>query len=202
MRVSQKEKEKTHERIVEAAARLIRERGIEAISVADVMSAVGLTHGGFYRHFPNRVALIAAAIEAAFGKMGSGLEARFENGTPEAALAAYRADYLSDWHASRPGMGCPVAALATDVSRGPDLFKEAFGKGVRRATEAIAQGMEGSQKEREAAAAREFAMLVGAVAIARACDPETARAVLDACRPGQSVSGAANVAERGGEPMP
>jgi len=202
MRVSQKEKEKTHERIVEAAARLVRERGIEAISVADLMSAVGLTHGGFYRHFPNREALIAAAIEAAFGKMGSGLEARFENGTPEAALAAYRRDYLSDWHASSPGMGCPVAALATDVSRGPDVFKEAFGKGVRRATEAIAKGMDGPREEREAAAVRELAMLVGAVAIARACDAETAQTVLNACRPGQAPGGPASVEDRGGEPMP
>ena len=61
-RVSAAEKQKSHERILDAAARLIRERGIEATSVADVMKAAGLTHGGFYKHFPSKRALVAEAF--------------------------------------------------------------------------------------------------------------------------------------------
>ena len=50
MRRSREDTAATRARIVAVAARLFRARGIDATSVADVMSALGLTVGGFYRH--------------------------------------------------------------------------------------------------------------------------------------------------------
>ena len=61
MRMSQEEKEKSHERIIVSAARLLRERGVEGASVNDVMSDAGLTHGGFYKHFDTKDALLASS---------------------------------------------------------------------------------------------------------------------------------------------
>jgi AcrR family transcriptional regulator len=40
--------------IIEAAARLFRERGFGGIGVADLMKEAGLTHGGFYGHFASK----------------------------------------------------------------------------------------------------------------------------------------------------
>ena len=65
MRRSREEAAATRARIVAVAARLFRARGIDATSVADVMSALGLTVGGFYRHFDSKEALVAEAIDAA-----------------------------------------------------------------------------------------------------------------------------------------
>ena len=45
-------------RIVEGASRLFRERGVEAVSVADIMAAVEMTVGGFYKHFASKEALV------------------------------------------------------------------------------------------------------------------------------------------------
>ena len=92
MRVSQEEMERSHGRIVDGAACLMRERGIESTSVADVMSEAGLTHGGFYRHFSNKDALLVAALEAAFEQLAAALESRFDKYEPEAAVADYHAD--------------------------------------------------------------------------------------------------------------
>jgi hypothetical protein len=64
----------------------------------------------------------------------------------------------------------------------PASLKAAFGAGVKRIVAALARVMKGSAKAKEAAAFREFSMLVGAMVIARACDDETSRAVLNACR--------------------
>ncbi|MGB0904935.1 MAG: TetR family transcriptional regulator, partial [Mangrovicoccus sp.] len=64
-RQSKAEKQKSHARILEAAAQVFREKGIEATSLADVMTAAGLTHGGFYRHFASKEALVAAAFHHA-----------------------------------------------------------------------------------------------------------------------------------------
>ncbi len=182
MRVSREEMEKSHKRIVEGAARLVRDRGIESTSVDDVMSEAGLTHGGFYRHFKTKDALVAAALQSAFEQLTAALEARFEKYEPKVAVANYHADYLSNMHVEEPGIGCPLAALGGDVARGSDALKIAFGAGVNRLVGTLARGMEGSPQERRAKAGRELAMLVGAVVIARASDPETAHSVLAACR--------------------
>lgn len=178
MRMSQEEKEKSHARIVASASRLMREHGLEGASVDEVMKAAGMTHGGFYKHFANKQALIEAAIGVAFAGFGE----RLEHGDPEGAVAAYRALYLSDEHKNHPGLGCPVASLGPDIGRAPDRIKSAFGAGVRRIVAALARVGKGSAQQREAAAFREASMLVGAMVIARASDPATATAVLAACK--------------------
>ena len=68
MRYSDTHKEETRRKVVSAAAAAVRAKGPEALGVAEVMAQAGLTHGGFYAHFPNKEALVVAAIEEAFGQ--------------------------------------------------------------------------------------------------------------------------------------
>lgn len=70
----------------------------------------------------------------------------------------------------------------TDGHIPPDGLKIAFGRGVRRIVAALARVMKGSAQAKETAAFRKFSMLVGAMVIARASDPETDRNVLAACK--------------------
>ena len=87
MNESTDRKQRSHERIVDAAARAIRQRGYAGVGVADVMKEAGLTHGGFYAHFPSRDALIVAALERA----AQGLEpAAPAKAVEEGALALAR----------------------------------------------------------------------------------------------------------------
>jgi TetR/AcrR family transcriptional repressor of nem operon len=81
-----------------------------------------------------------------------------------------------------PGRGCPIAALGGDVARGATALKARFGAGARRIIGLLARDLPGSEKARRARAARQLAMMAGAIMIARASDPETARDVLAACR--------------------
>jgi TetR/AcrR family transcriptional repressor of nem operon len=182
MRVSQEEMEKSHGRIVNRAASLFRKRGITGTSVADVMSEAGLTHGGFYRHFENKEKLVAIAVGCAFDDLVASMEKRFEGSKPHAAAADFHAHYLSKGHLEHPEAGCPAAALAGEVAREKDYVKSRFGAGVNRVIDSLARGMSGTKQDKRDSAVREFAMLAGAVMIARASDPETAREVLAACR--------------------
>ena len=175
MRMSQAEKDKSHARIVTSASRLLRERGVDGTSVSDVMSEAGLTHGGFYKHFANKEALMESALDAAFATFS----AKLDGNQPDAATA-YRELYLSDGHVRNPGRGCPVAAVGQDVGRGSKQLKTAFGRGVDHIVDALAETMDGSAEARRAAAFQQFSMLVGAVVIARASDPQTAEEVLSA----------------------
>src|SRR5258708_20159581 len=63
MRKSRQETAETRERIVHNAAHEFGQHGIAETGLADVMSAAGLTHGGFYKHFDSKDQLVAEAIQ-------------------------------------------------------------------------------------------------------------------------------------------
>ena len=109
---------------------------------------------------------------------------RPELGTEQAEqiTAAFKAFYLSDLHLGMPSLGCPIAALAGDIAREGEGLKGRFGHGVRRMIELLTRGTVGSERARRARATRNLALMVGAVVIARSCDPQTAQLVLEACR--------------------
>ena len=58
---SRTEKAASRERILDAAARQISERGLDSVAVAELMQNAGLTKGAFYGHFESRDAMIAEA---------------------------------------------------------------------------------------------------------------------------------------------
>jgi TetR/AcrR family transcriptional repressor of nem operon len=171
-----------HDRIVEGAARLMRERGVRSTSVADAMNEAGMTHGGFYRHFKTKDDLVVEALRSAFDDFAKPLELRQQIESPQAVAAEYKALYLSPEHVANPGYGCPMPALGSDLAREAEPVKAEFTAGLRRVIAALSAAGEGSAVEREAGAMREIAMLVGAVVLARACDDPMASEVLRACR--------------------
>ena len=182
MRVSQEEKDRTHARIIASAAKLFRVNGIEGASVGDVMQDAGMTHGGFYKHFESKEALLAAALDRAFEETFEKLGPELPETEAAPVSAKFRNFYLSAGHVASPAIGCPIAALGDDIGRSADLLKARFGAGVRRIVALLARGEAGSHRAREVRATRQIAMMAGAVMIARASDPDTARQVLAACR--------------------
>lgn len=183
MRVTQQEMDVSHQRIVQGAARLFRERGVRATSVADAMNEAGLTHGGFYRHFKTKDDLVVESVRVAFNSFTEPLETRQAFERPDKVVEDFKALYLSDEHIENPGLGCPMPAIGSDVARASAPIKAAFSVGVQRVLDALARAHGGTDSERQEAAAREVAMLVGAVVLARACDGDTAARILAACRP-------------------
>ena len=182
MRVTQRDMDAGHRRIVEGASRLLREQGVRDTSVGHAMQQAGMTHGGFYRHFQSKDELVIEALRQAFDDFLQPLEQRQHVEAPVAVAAEYRSLYLSQQHLDNPGQGCPIPALGSEVARAQEPVKAEFAAGVQRLIAALASTKEGSADARATAATREMAMLAGAVLIARASDASTARAVLDACR--------------------
>ncbi|MDX3228886.1 TetR/AcrR family transcriptional regulator [Streptomyces sp. ME19-01-6] len=118
-RVSQAQAEENRRRVVETASRLFREQGTH-VSVADLMKAAGLTHGGFYKQFASKEALIDEATAHAFEGLTQLRDAGLEQyaGQREAAQQALIDIYLSTEHRDDAADGCPAAALAADMARG------------------------------------------------------------------------------------
>ncbi|MGY2895617.1 TetR/AcrR family transcriptional regulator [Deinococcus sp. UYEF24] len=117
-RVSNAQAAQNRERTVQAAARLFRERGVDRVSVQDVMAAVGLTHGGFYRQFESKEALLTEATRYAYTSMVADMSAgETLVGNHDEAQRTYIRTYLSASHRDHPGSGCPTSGLVQDVAR-------------------------------------------------------------------------------------
>jgi TetR/AcrR family transcriptional repressor of nem operon len=160
MRVSREQAAENRKRVVEVAGKLFRENGFEGISVAEIMKAAGLTHGGFYGQFASKDALAAEALSASLNGSAKRWRARAA-AHPDTSLAALIESYLS-----------------------ADAVRAAYDTGVQELVAILAEAIPNSAPaERQQQALVTFATMVGAVALARATpDANFAKAVLDACR--------------------
>ncbi|MGY2291345.1 TetR/AcrR family transcriptional regulator [Pseudomonas sp. SDO528_S397] len=171
-RVSRKQADLNREIIVEAATRLFREKGIHGISVSEVMAAAGLTHGGFYGHFESREALATEACARAFEESRGRWKAKTQEcPDAESARRALIAPYLDTQSRDNPGDGCPVAAFAGEICHEPDgsPLQRAFIDGLESLLKKFATLQPtGSEQGNRQAALAEYAMMVGALTLARA----------------------------------
>ena len=113
MRYDREHKAKTRDRILDVAARAIRASGPDKVAVAAVMSEAGLTHGGFYAHFPSKDALISAAVGRMFDDAATRNRLSGEAAGP--ALCGYVDAYLSRVHRDAPETGCPLPAQSDQI---------------------------------------------------------------------------------------
>ena len=119
MRYSPEHKAQNHEKILSVAARSFREHGGDSSGIGTVMKKVGLTKGGFYRHFKSKDDLFVEAVARALEEMGKGTMEAAKSAPVGKALRAIIERYLSTRHANSPGIGCVVAALGPEFARKP-----------------------------------------------------------------------------------
>lgn len=179
MEIAPNRKALTHERIVDTAARAIRRAGFQGVGVADIMKEAGLTHGGFYAHFPSRDALLAEALEYA-GQEGAARLAKgnaIREGKGASPFRALVEGYLSDRHLSGTENGCAVAALLSEMPRQSPEVQAAGVQRVRGLVDAVERVLPDGAAPGSAAAIA--SQLVGALQLARALgDNAEGRALL------------------------
>ncbi len=171
MRVSREKAAESRERILAAASRLFRERGIDAAGVDDVTRAAGLTHGGFYGHFDSKEALAAEAIERAMAASAKRWR-KLRHGMPaEEALNALLTGYLSPQHRDARGRGCPLSALGSEVARQPESVRRSFTKGLMEMLNVLEELVPDEEPvNRRNRSILTLAALVGATIMARAVE--------------------------------
>jgi TetR/AcrR family transcriptional regulator, transcriptional repressor for nem operon len=160
-------KQLTHDRILDTAARVLRETGFQGVGVADIMKRAGLTHGGFYAHFPSRDALLEEALQRAGQDSRTRLEHSIATGEGKIGnrFRALVESYLSERHLRSAESGCPVAALASEMPRQSQAVRAAAAAGVESLVAAVASTLPPGQPAEMAGVVA--AQLVGALQIAR-----------------------------------
>jgi TetR/AcrR family transcriptional repressor of nem operon len=162
---SQAEKAQSREKIIAAAARQIRESGIDSLSIGDLMRSVNLTHGGFYGHFASRSALIAAALDRA---LEDGEKASLSTTATKGrrTLKSVANSYLSTTHRDHVAEGCAVSALSSDVARADEEVRVIMQARLTRFFEETAALLEDDDTAR-ADAVKAWCLMTGALSLAR-----------------------------------
>ena len=186
-RVSKAQSQVNHQAIEAAASRLFRQRGLTGVSVAELMAEAGLTHGGFYAHYPSKDALAAAACAAAFRQAAAKWQTRIEAAADRLVARRAIADgYLRPTNADPAVATCPTATLAADVAREPAThpIRAVYVAGVRAQIDVLARLGESGDADRDrAAACVQLATMMGALLLARATRGDAvATEILDAAR--------------------
>lgn len=166
MKVTREKAAQNRAALVRAAGRLIRQRGIDGVGVAEISQAAGLTQGALYAQFGSKDALAAEALAEA-------LDAKYEH------LISYVGDaprlgsildfLINTEHRDDFADGCPLTASASEGGRQDKAVSERFAFGFER----LVRTVEKSLVNIPAASRRQRAVTIisaqiGAIAVARA----------------------------------
>ena len=176
MRYSIEHKAQNHENILSVAARSFREHGGDSSGIGTVMRKVGLTKGGFYRHFQSKDDLFVEAVARAFDEMGRSMVEVAESAPEGQALRAMIERYLSTRHANSPGTGCVLSALGPELARKPLAVRKRIEAALDAYRERLLPFVPGRTREERLAKCRLlFSSMAGVLMMARITSDDHAR---------------------------
>ncbi|AEM85903.1 TetR/AcrR family transcriptional regulator [Streptomyces violaceusniger] len=139
----------TRQRIVEAAAAEIRERGVNATTLDDVGSRSGTGKGQIFHYFPQgREELLLAVATHEADRVFDGQQPYLDDLTSRAAWEAWR-DLIVRQYRDQ-GLYCPLGVLISDVGRHSPASQAIAAQLVRRWQECVRAGVKATQAAGEA----------------------------------------------------
>lgn len=185
MRISKEKAVENRGKVVTAAARLLRERGLDGVGIDAVADAAGLTHGAVYSHFKSKNELAAEAVRQALHQSMDEWLALTRGLAGADAFEKLLKVYVSRAHRDHPEAGCSVAAIGGGAPRVGDELRDVFQDGTRQFIDVLTSvsGGETAAERRRKAIARAAAM-VGALVMSRAAsgDPGLSDEILKSVR--------------------
>ncbi|MEM6458816.1 MAG: TetR/AcrR family transcriptional regulator [Planctomycetota bacterium] len=166
---------RTRRRVLDAAARRVREEGLAGVAVHEVMRDAGLTHGGFYAHFENRERLLAEAVGHAGRESGDWLERRVGHLRGRAWVEAWVDGYLGDAHCRSRARGCILPALTPELARASEAVRRSFREVMERRYRRIVPKLPCPPDEARRRLRLAYAQMAGALMLARVSGPAVSR---------------------------
>jgi TetR/AcrR family transcriptional regulator, transcriptional repressor for nem operon len=159
-------KQESLDRILDAAARRLREEGLDGAAIVPVMRDAGLTHGAFYSHFDTKEQLANTAFAHAIttGRRHWIKPMRGEPWSDRLASLAKR--YLTPAQRDDLSTSCAYAALSADAARASEDFRAVYERELRGSLAAICGEDSDGQRLDDAIAL--MAVCVGGLSLARA----------------------------------
>jgi TetR/AcrR family transcriptional repressor of nem operon len=155
--------------IIESARKLFNRHGFESVSVHQIMSGAGLTHGGFYSYFKSKSDLYAEVLGCFFTDPhwkscweGVHVDLSSSDVGPQVVRA-----YLSRQHFEDVENSCPMVALPTDVARSGVDAKRAFETVFKAMVSVLERSLVHNGRRRRRTAQSIAALSIGGMVVAR-----------------------------------
>jgi TetR/AcrR family transcriptional repressor of nem operon len=181
----------TRRRVVDSALDRFRQAGIDSTSIDAVMKDLGLTVGGFYRHFSSKSDLLAEAVARGVEQSIAFLRSVPvpADGRPWFEVVAER--YLSNPHREEIARGCALAALGPEIARSDKRVRAACEAGLLRLRQAARDHLGAESTEELDHFWALIALSMGGLILSRmVADPLTAGEILGSCKHGvRSIAG-------------
>jgi len=184
MRYQPGHKAETHQKIVKDASERVRAEGLSGAAVSAVMRDAGLTHGGFYKHFASKDALLVESLKEGFREIIDTLVRAAEQAPPGEAWKAIVKAYLRPEMCEYPEHGCPLATLAPELARVDRRMKPQIVAELVNYKSHMVPFMPGRRTtDKERAFFAIFSTMIGAIEIARLLpDPAIREKVVGSAR--------------------
>jgi AcrR family transcriptional regulator len=159
----------TKKRIIESARKLFNRHGFDNVSLKQIMSGAGLTHGGFYSYFDSKSDLYADVLGCFFTDPewkscweGVHVDLSSTHVGPQVVKA-----YLSRQHYENVEDSCPMVAIPSDVARSGESAKRAFETVFRAMVSVLERSLVDKNRPRRVRARAIAALCVGGMVVAR-----------------------------------
>jgi TetR/AcrR family transcriptional repressor of nem operon len=164
-------KQQSRGRVLDAAARRIREEGLGGTAIASVMADAGLTHGAFYAHFDSKDDLDVAAFSHAVDEWREKWVPLRRSGRWDRRLTSIAKRYLTSAHRDDIGDGCGYPALVSEAAHAGPAFRVAFEQELLQSVQVIC-GDDADDPGHRADALALMVICVGGLALSRAVNDE------------------------------
>jgi TetR/AcrR family transcriptional repressor of nem operon len=155
--------------IINSARKLFNRHGFENVSLHQIMSGAGLTHGGFYSYFKSKSDLYSAVLGCFFTDPewkscweGVHVDLSSVDVGPQIVRA-----YLSRQHFEDVENSCPMVALPTDVARSDVRAKRAFETVFKAMVSVLERSLAQNGRRRRTTAQAIAALSIGGMVVAR-----------------------------------
>lgn len=155
--------------IIDSARKLFNRHGFDNVSLHQIMSGAGLTHGGFYSYFKSKSDLYSEVLACFFTdpdwkNCWEGVHVDLSS--TDVGAQVVRA-YLSRQHFEDVENSCPMVALPTDVARSDKTARQAFETVFKAMVSVLERSLVAKNRGRATAQAI-AALSIGGMVIARA----------------------------------
>ena len=162
-----KQKQMSRNAIAASAAALLRERGIRASSVMDVMKGAGLTVGGFYNHFDSKEELFVETLRNATSADWEHLFKSAKGDSPRSRALSVITRYLSRKHRDNKETGCLLPSAAPEVARAGEPYRSALEEELSIIVSSLARMLDAGAESREKSLGL-IALMYGGLSLSRA----------------------------------
>ena len=131
--------ERTRNRIVQAAARLIHQRGVAGTTLDDIRSAAGVSGSQLSHYFAGKDELVQAVIDYQ-ARTITGHQQQADLGSPE-GLRAWRDTVIAQVNSSQGQGGCPLGSLAGQLAETDPQARALIAAGFEQWSAAISDGL-------------------------------------------------------------